>query len=57
MSTLVSEYEQVVSNVQQFNCDLRNNTDMVSQLSMFRHWYFVQEAGQFGPTSTSAMSR
>ena len=50
MCTIVSEYEQVLKNVKQFNFDLQQNTDIVSQLSMFRHWYFIEESGKFGPS-------
>ncbi len=50
MCKLVTDIEQVKQNVKQFNADLRQNTDIISQLSMFRHWYFIDELGMFGPS-------
>ncbi len=47
MCTIVTEREQVVRNVEQFNADLERNTDIVSQLNMFRHWYFIEESRKF----------
>ncbi len=44
MSELVSGYPEVVQNVKQFHRDLDIGTDIVSQLSQFRHWYYVPGA-------------
>ncbi len=43
-------YRDVVANVEQFNRDLRSRHDVVSQLSMFRHWYYIPELDAFGPS-------
>ena len=50
MAASVESYgDEVVANVRQFNSDLEAKTDIVTQLSQFRHWYYVPNAG-FGPS-------
>ena len=41
MEDLVTTLEEVKSNVQQFNLDLKAETDIVNQLTQFKHWYYV----------------
>lgn len=41
MDELVTSLEEVLENVKQFNEDLKNKTDIITQLSQFRHWYFI----------------
>lgn len=48
--TLVTSYSEVVDNVRQFNFDLPNDHGLQSQLSQFRHWYYVEELQSFGPS-------
>ncbi len=50
MVEFVSTYDDVVKNVQQFNADLHATQDIVTQLSMFRHWYYIPELDAFGPS-------
>ncbi|MBB5174545.1 hypothetical protein [Texcoconibacillus texcoconensis] len=49
-SELVTSYDQVVQNVQQFNADLENETDIVTQLTQFTHWYYFPELDMYGPS-------
>ena len=50
MDELIASLEEVVENVIQFNKDLENQTDIVTQLSMFRHWYYIPSINAFGPS-------
>ncbi|RAV17803.1 hypothetical protein [Paenibacillus contaminans] len=50
MDELVTRIEEVVQNVKQFNEDLQNMTDIVSQLSQFKHWYYIPVVNLFGPS-------
>ncbi|MDN4493589.1 hypothetical protein [Ureibacillus aquaedulcis] len=50
MEELVTSLEEVVKNVIQFNEDLENHTDIVTQLSMFIHWYYIPTINAFGPS-------
>ncbi len=47
---LIESYREVVENVRQFNEDLVANTDICSQLSQFRAWYYVPELDALGPS-------
>jgi hypothetical protein len=50
LDELVTRIEEVVQNVIQFNDDLKNGTDIVTQLSQFKHWYYIPSINQFGPS-------
>ena len=50
MPEFVTEYAEVVANVRQFNQDLGTNAPIIEQLSQFKHWYYVPELEQFGPS-------
>ncbi|MFD0828471.1 hypothetical protein ACT8ZR_22855 [Neobacillus sp. M.A.Huq-85] len=50
MDELVTSLEEVLENVKQFNEDLKNKTDIITQLSQFRHWYFIASINLFGPS-------
>lgn len=47
---LVTTLEEVETNIIQFNKDMANNTDIINQLSLFRHWYYVDKIQLFGPS-------
>lgn len=46
----VTSHEEVKENVQQFNEDLKEGLDIRTQLSQFRHWYYIHEIDMFGPS-------
>lgn len=48
--TLVTSLDEVIINVNQFNSDLKNNTEITTQLSQFRHWYYIPSIDMFGPS-------
>jgi hypothetical protein len=50
MARLVDRYSEIGNNVGQFNKDMRDGADIVTQLSQFRHWYYLSERKQFGPS-------
>ena len=50
MNDFVKEYEEVIDNVRQFNLDLDSGTSIITQLSQFRHWYYIPELDCFGPS-------
>jgi len=50
MCAFANNYQEILENVKQFNNDLKNSTDIVSQLRMFKHWYYVPEIFMFGPS-------
>lgn len=50
MEELVTSLKEVIENVKQFNKDLTENTDIVSQLTQFIHWYYIPSMGAFGPS-------
>lgn len=41
MDELIISLKEVVDNVKQFNQDLTDNTEIVSQLTQFKHWYYI----------------
>ena len=47
---LVDAYQQVVANVKQYNADLDNGEDVVTQVRQVKHWYYIPELGMFGPS-------
>ncbi|MBO8168163.1 MAG: hypothetical protein H0Z35_03125 [Thermoanaerobacteraceae bacterium] len=46
---LVNNIYEVINNVIQFNKDLEEETEIVDQLSQFRHWYYIPTLNYFGP--------
>ncbi|WP_400162878.1 hypothetical protein ACAF76_008195 [Brevibacillus sp. TJ4] len=51
MLELVVDYEDIISNVKQFNIDIKNGEGFLLQrLSNFKHWYYIPEIDQFGPS-------
>lgn len=50
MDELVTSLREVVNNINQFNKDLEDNTDITSQLTMFIHWYYIPDLNAFGPS-------
>lgn len=50
MAELVTELDEVVDNVRQFNADLTDGIYIVGKLSEFKHWYYVSELDMFGPS-------
>ncbi|MGO4889956.1 hypothetical protein ACJ2A9_19605 [Anaerobacillus sp. MEB173] len=47
---LVTSLDEVVLNIKQFNTDLSEELDVISQLSQFKHWYFIPQINLFGPS-------
>ncbi|WP_050613799.1 hypothetical protein [Bacillus testis] len=50
MEELVISLEDVKKNIIQFNRDLEENTDIISQLTQFIHWYYIPTIDAFGPS-------
>jgi hypothetical protein len=50
MHDLVTSLEEVRNNVKQFNLDLKAQTDIVNQLTQFKHWYYIPSLDAFGPS-------
>jgi len=50
MNELVTSLEEVIENIKQFNKDLDNESDIVTQLSQFTHWYYIPSLNLFGPS-------
>lgn len=49
-AVLVLSLEEIVRNVEQFNRDLLEETDIVTQLTQFKHWYYIPSVNAFGPS-------
>ncbi|MBT2663260.1 hypothetical protein J7E35_19710 [Bacillus sp. ISL-45] len=47
---LVTSLAEVKSNIEQFNQDLKAQTDIVNQLTQFKHWYYIPSIDSFGPS-------
>lgn len=47
---LVTSLDEVVLNIKQFNTDLSEELDVISQLLQFKHWYFIPQINLFGPS-------
>src|SRR5699024_9781866 len=47
---LVATLDEVETNIKQFNDDMINNTDIINQLSSFRHWCYSDRLKLFGPS-------
>jgi hypothetical protein len=50
MDELIISLKEVVDNIKQFNQDLTDNTEIVSQLTQFKHWYYIPSLDAFGPS-------
>ena len=50
MEPLVINVDEVFENIIQFNKDLEQETEIISQLSQFIHWYYVPELDSFAPS-------
>lgn len=48
--TLIDSVEDVILNIKVFNKDLDLSEYLISKLSYFRHWYYVEELDLFGPS-------
>jgi hypothetical protein len=47
---LVARVDEVIENVHQFNLDLEARTEIINQLSQFKHWYHIPSLDSFGPS-------
>jgi hypothetical protein len=47
---LVTFIDEVIKNIEQFNRDLKEELDVVSQLTMFKHWYYIPGLNMYGPS-------
>lgn len=50
MEPLVISVDEVFENIIQFNKDIEQETEIISQLSQFIHWYYVPELDLFAPS-------
>ena len=50
IDNLVTEYNDVLINIYQFNEDVRNDEEVAVYLSQFKHWYYIPELNMFGPS-------
>ena len=50
MEDLVARVDEVIENVRQFNMDLEARSEIISQLSQFKHWYYIPSLDSFGPS-------
>lgn len=50
MEPLVICADEVFENIIQFNKDLEQETEIISQLSQFIHWYYVPDLDLFAPS-------
>jgi hypothetical protein len=50
IDNLVTEYNDVLINIYQFNEDLRNDEEVSFYLSQFKHWYYIPDLNMFGPS-------
>lgn len=50
MDQLVITLEEIAQNIKQFNRDLEDQTDIVTQLTQFIHWYYIPSIDAFGPS-------
>ena len=57
MEPLVIGLDEVIENIIQFNKDLEQETDIITQLSQFIHWYYVPELDLFGPSKYIGYSK
>ncbi|MCA1029553.1 hypothetical protein LCL95_00745 [Bacillus timonensis] len=49
LDDVVTDYEEVLQNMKQFMCDIYGGTEIVEQVTQFKHWYFIPELQAFGP--------
>ena len=57
MEQLVICVDEVFENIIQFNIDLEEESEIILQLSQFRHWYYVPELNLFGPSKYIGYSK
>ncbi len=50
MEDLVAKVDEVIENVRRFNMDLDARREIISQLSQFKHWYYMPSLDSFGPS-------
>ncbi|QOR68260.1 hypothetical protein IM538_09210 [Cytobacillus suaedae] len=50
IDNLVTEYNDVLINIYQFNEDLQNDEEVAAFLSQFKHWYYIPDLNMFGPS-------
>lgn len=50
MEELVTSLQEVIYNVEQFHKDLLEETDILTQLTQFKHWYYIPKNNSFGPS-------
>lgn len=50
IDNLVTEYNDVLINIYQFNEDIQNDEEVASFLSQFKHWYYIPDLNMFGPS-------
>ncbi|MGG3916004.1 hypothetical protein [Rossellomorea vietnamensis] len=50
MEELVTSLQEVIYNIEQFNKDLMEETDILTQLTQFKHWYHMPANNSFGPS-------
>lgn len=50
MEQLVIYIDEVLENMVQFNKDLEQEAEIISQLSQFKHWYYVPELDLLAPS-------
>ncbi|MFC4320429.1 hypothetical protein [Litchfieldia salsa] len=49
-SQLVTDYNDVIINMKQFNRDLLEQLEIKEQLPQFMHWYYIPHLNLFGPS-------
>jgi len=50
MLKLVDKYDDVVKNAKEFHKSIENDIELIRKLSMFRHWYYIEEIDAFAPS-------
>lgn len=50
MLKLVDKYDDVVKNAKEFHKSIENDIELNRKLSMFRHWYYIEEIDAFAPS-------
>lgn len=50
MLNLVGNYEEVIKNCKVFNESVDNHEELMKKLSLFRHWYYIEELNKFAPS-------
>ncbi|MBD8068523.1 hypothetical protein [Bacillus sp. PS06] len=47
---LVTDYNDVMNNMKQFNRDVLEMLEIKDQLTQFKHWYYIPHLNLFGPS-------